>query len=165
MRASLLVAAGLLPASCGNRDGSRADRPSSGITSLRAARPADSAEVAAICRHLPPILPAHRVIDADIVRGIGGTWASLHCEAETGAAVNRTGLRDAVRAALSASGWIADTCPDSPYVLSREYAIADDDLFFRHGPLGGDSAHLFYKLAVHVDSTGRTVDLYFTKGW
>lgn len=165
MRASLLVAAGLILASCGSRNGSHADRPTNGITSLRPARPADSAEIAGISRYLPPVLPAHRITDTDIVRGIGGTWASLHCEAESGAAVSRAGLSNSVSAALLAAGWARDTCPDSPYVLSREYDIADDDLFFRRGPLEGDPAHLFYKLAVHIDSTGRAVDLYFTRGW
>jgi hypothetical protein len=126
------------------------------------ASPADIAEVRAA---LPFDLKDYRIVDSDIVRGIGGFWASLHYEALPGTKPSRNGLCDFVATALAAAGWARDSSPDSPYVLSREYEIEDDDLFFRRGPLAGDAEHVFYKLAVHTGEDGRVADIYFTKGW
>lgn len=114
---------------------------------------------------LPFALDEYELVDRDVVRGIGGSWVSLRYEAAAETVPGYAAVRDRVATALEADGWVRDTMPDSPYILSREYDSSDDDLFYTRGPYPGEQPHVFHKLAVHTSPDARAVCLYVTRGW
>ena len=114
---------------------------------------------------LPFELAEYKLVDRDIVRGLGGTWVSLEYEAAGGSVPGYEAIRDRIATALEVDGWVRDTMPDSPYVLSREYDTSDDDQFYTRGPYPGEEACIFHKLAAHTCPDARAVCLYVTVGW
>ncbi len=97
---------------------------------------------------------------------MGGRWISERLRLRPGKETARDVIRMRVREGLEQKGWVRKP-PNSrvPYVLSKIWDTAPDDLYYSHARLEGDPENWSYAQAVHVSADGREVHLYREVVW
>lgn len=111
-------------------------------------------------------LSEYKLVDQDVVHGLGGRWISVQYQQKDGAALTRARIAERIIAALTADGWKPTPVPPpSKYVQSKIWHHSDKDLGFTRQSRGNEDEHWFFSQYIYISDDAKILCLYCEVGW